>query len=134
MDTTLEHALAGEVLAEVARQQVTAREMQRRTGIKPRTWENYFVNRSTRIPLRVVWEIGDVLGVPGSELMRRAEARAGDLAAQHEADAERGLSSIDPELAERVRRVDRESRDAQEDDPLMAERMTRPSQSATKTG
>lgn len=115
MDSALERALADEVLAEVARQRITATEMQRRTGIKSRTWANYFVNQSSRIPITAVNAVAETLGLRGSELMARAEQRAAQ-AGTHDAQAERALSQMTPEGQALARRLAREIRDQPEEE------------------
>lgn len=117
MSRELEQALADEIVAEVARQRYTATEMQRRTGIKSRTWQNYMVQRTRPIPLTVVYDVAAVLGLTGSELMARAEARVagGDV---HARRAEQLLSQMSPEAAESLRRylAGRASSDTEEGD------------------
>ena len=129
MDNTLEAALADEILAEVARQRYTASQMQAMTGIKSRSWQNYVVNRSRPIPIKAVTSIARALGLPASELMRRAERVVGELSS-HNVAAERALSQLPPEVAERVRAVDREMRGETEDD-VQAEQPTRLVRSAS---
>lgn len=115
MSNSLETALADEVLAEVARQRVSAKEMQARTGIKPRTWENYLVNRSSRIPVSAIYAMADALGVAGSELMRRAEERAAGMET-HEDRAEAALRRATPAAQRRARKLAREVRSQPEED------------------
>lgn len=130
MDNTLEAALADEILAEVARQRYSATQMQAMTGIKSRSWQNYVVNRSRPIPIKAVTAIARALGLPASELMRRAERRVGELSS-HSVAAERALAQLPPELAEKVRAVDREMRNADSEDDVQAERTTRVARSAS---
>lgn len=118
-----EHALADEILAEVARQRLTARSVQTEARVKPRAWSNYLTARVRHIPMTVVADICAALNVRTSEMLRRAEVRAAELDS-HEAAAERALGQLAPDLAERVRRVDREQRDAQEDDSRLTDQPT----------
>lgn len=69
-------ALAAEIRAEMAAQRITATEMQRRTGIKHASWRNWMVTASRPVPYPQVVAVCDVLGLPVSEIVRRAEARA----------------------------------------------------------
>lgn len=114
MDTTLEAALADEILAEVARQRLTATEMQRRTGIKSRSWQNWLRNRSRPLPLTAAETIAEVLGMPLSELVKRAEHRVEHLD-EHEAAAERALRRVSPEAAAEARAMRREIVDEPEE-------------------
>lgn len=71
-----QHALAAEIRAEMAAQQIKAVEMQQRTGIKHASWRNWFVTAVRPVPYPELEAVCDVLGVKLSEMLRRAEARA----------------------------------------------------------
>ena len=72
----VERAVPDVLLEAVKDERYTAGAMKERAGITPRTWSNYFTSHTSPVPIGAVWAIGDVLGIPGSELMRRAEERA----------------------------------------------------------
>ena len=79
MNHDMEDAFADEVLAELAAQRargLTAKEVQRRTGITNSTWGNYFVQRTTRIPFSAMLAVSDVLGVLPEDMIGRARVRA----------------------------------------------------------
>jgi transcriptional regulator with XRE-family HTH domain len=85
-------AFADEVLAEIARQRgLTRTEVQERAGITSSTWGNYFRERTTRIPLGVIFAVSEALGVLPEEMMRRARLRADELEGQN--------PTLDPRLA-----------------------------------
>jgi hypothetical protein len=71
-----QHALAAEIRAEAAAQQITAKDMQTAIGVSSSAWSNYFVARTRDVPMSVVVAVAEVLGMTASELLRRAEARA----------------------------------------------------------
>lgn len=116
---SIEQALADEVLAEVARQRWTHKQMQERAGIPSRTWGAYFVQRDRSIPMTAVEKVAHALGMSGSELMRRAETRIEE-GESHEAAADRAMSNLPPEVVAEIIRIAREVRDEQ--DPPGAER------------
>lgn len=104
VDSKEEAALVDVILDEVKAQRYTATEMQARTGIKSRSWQNYFRQRARPIPIKAVYAIADVLGMPGSELMRRAEERAA--LPESAADlTERAISQTSPEAQEALRKI-----------------------------
>lgn len=102
-----ESAFADEVLAEIGRQRgLTIKEVQSRAGITSSTWGNYFRERTTRIPLGVMFAVSDALGVLPEEMMRRARLRAEELASPAPTAAEltaRALSGLSPESQAAVR-------------------------------
>lgn len=69
----LEQGLAAEVRAEMGRQKIAARAMQRAIGISASAWGYYFVRCTRHIPAGVIFQVADVLGVPASTLIARAE-------------------------------------------------------------
>lgn len=75
MNSREEQGLADEIRAEMSRQRYTARQMQRATGTSSSAWSTYFVQKVRRIPMHLVFEVADILDVPASELIRRAEER-----------------------------------------------------------
>lgn len=100
--TLEEHALADEILAEVARQRVTSKSVQQASGVKPRAWSNYLTTRNRHMPMKAVVDICAALKVPTSEMLRRAEVRA--VALEQTADPTRdellaGMSRRNREVA-----------------------------------
>ena len=86
--------------------------MQRRTDTKPASWGNYFVSVKREVPFPVIDAVCRELGVPASEMIRRAEvARANVDPIEAEllegltehgrkvVDRERGADSADPPKA-----------------------------------
>lgn len=97
-----QHALAAEVRAEMAAQQVTTKDMQRAVGVSSSAWSNYFVACARDVPLSVVVEVARALRMPPSELLRRAEARAA---------ADPGRDDVEEGMSADTRRVLREQRE-----------------------
>jgi hypothetical protein len=115
MNHSMESAFADEVLAELGAQRsqgLTAKEVQRRAGITNSTWGNYFVQRTTRIPLSAMLAVSDALGVLPEEMIRRARVRAEGRAPSIE---DRLAAMLSPEALAVVReeqaRLDRERTD-----------------------
>jgi DNA-binding Xre family transcriptional regulator len=104
-----QHALAAEIRAEMAARspRLTAREMQRRTGIKHASWRNWFVTAKNPVPYDELEAVCDALGVPLSELLRRAEVRRAGMSTTDRLEA-----MLSPEALAVVReeqaRLDRE--------------------------
>jgi hypothetical protein len=69
-----QRALAAEVRAEMGRQQIAASTIQKALGVSSTAWHTYFVKCTRDVPMHVVFGVATYLGVPASELMRRAEA------------------------------------------------------------
>ena len=115
MNRDMESAFADEVLAEIAAQRgLTAKEVQRRTGITQSTWGNYFVQRTTSIKLGAMLAVCDVLGVPAEEMIARARVRADRNAAAEPVDElEAGLSPSGRRALEKGRAAVREELDPQ---------------------
>lgn len=99
----VERALIAEIVAEMERQRYTNRAMQQRTGIRPRTWSNY-KDGSSPIPTSAVYAIAAVLGLSGSELYRRAEARAA-APVDPEQIAAAALAQLSPEAQAEIAKV-----------------------------
>lgn len=68
----LEDAIAVTLLGEMKAQRYTATEIQKRASIKPRSWGNYYVNRSREIPTWAWVSTGAALGLDAVEVVRRA--------------------------------------------------------------
>lgn len=100
----LQRALADEIRAEMSRQRITARDMQRRTDTKPASWGNYFVSVKREVPFPVVEAVCRELGVAPSVMIARAEASAAR-PVDHEAMAERAIAGMSPAAAEQVRKA-----------------------------
>ena len=97
--STNQQALAAEIRAEAAAQRITARDLQRAVRVSSSSWSNYFVACTRDVPLSVVYDVAEELGMPGWELLRRAQVRAATLATDLHAQ-------LDPEtqaLAEHIR-------------------------------
>jgi hypothetical protein len=103
--TTEQQALAAEIRAEAAAQRITAKDMQRATGVSSSAWSNYFVACVRDVPIGVVIAVAEALGMTGSELLHRAEARAGQSPSTDPVDAEleAGLSPAARRAVERAR-------------------------------
>jgi len=71
-----QRALAAEVRAEMGRQNLKAAPIQRSLGISSTAWGTYFVQCSRDVPMSVVVGVAEYLGLPVSELLRRAEVTA----------------------------------------------------------
>lgn len=119
--TALEDAFAGEVLAEVARQGRTHKEVQATSGIKPRTWSGYFVQRNVTIPFPAMEKVSDALGLDLEVLLRRAREQLAEQDS-HEARAEAALRRVSPEGQRRARKIAREIRPQSEEEDLAADR------------
>lgn len=99
-----QHALGVEILAEMKAQKVSAVEMRRRTGINAASWTNWFVTASNPVKWDVVEQVCDELGVPVSEMARRAEVRVGYVKQPPTAEVvEAALSGMSPEAQAAVR-------------------------------
>lgn len=81
MTNAITRAFADEVRAELARQDVSQKAAAAAVGISSTAWQNYFKSRTRDIPMAVVQGLADFLGLPASELMRRAEHRMAQLTA-----------------------------------------------------
>lgn len=68
----LEDAIALILLDEMSDQRYTATEIQKRSGVKPRSWANYYVNRSREIPTWAWVATAEALGIDPVDLIRRA--------------------------------------------------------------
>ena len=79
MDTK-QHALAAEIRAEMAAQRISTKVMYQAVGVSSSAWNNYFVKCTRDVPIAVVIAVAGRLGMPASELLRRAEDRAAHLA------------------------------------------------------
>jgi hypothetical protein len=114
-----EHALADEILAEVARQRLTSRRVQELSGVKARSWANYLTTRNRHMPVSVVEFICRALKVKPSEMHRRAEERAAHLESQPdpEAVAADALSQLSPEAQAEIAKVSKNLRPKREDPP-----------------
>jgi hypothetical protein len=71
----LEDAVAAVILDEMDKQRYTQVELQRMSGVKSRTFANYFTARSRSIPTPILAAVAEALGLTGSEILRRAEQR-----------------------------------------------------------
>jgi transcriptional regulator with XRE-family HTH domain len=80
MSNAITRAFADEVRAELARQDLSQKAAAAAVGISTTAWQNYFKSRTRDIPMAVVQALADFLGVPASELLRRAEQRMAQLA------------------------------------------------------
>lgn len=69
----LQSAVAGEVLAEAARQRISARQLAAEAGVSHSSWKRWFGDANRNLPLDALHAVADVLGVSASELLRRAE-------------------------------------------------------------
>jgi hypothetical protein len=112
--TALEDAFAAEVLAEVARQGRTHKEVQATSGIRPRTWSGYFVQRDVTIPFPAMEKVSDALGVDLEVLLRRAREQLAD-DASHAARARAALDRATPAAQRRARNLARELREDPEE-------------------
>jgi hypothetical protein len=110
-----EHALADEILAEVARQRLTSRRVQELSGVKARSWANYLTTRNRHMPVSVVESICRALKVKPSEMHRRAEERAAHL--DLEATAADALSQLAPEAQAEIATVSKGLRPKRDDPP-----------------
>ncbi|MFQ6170921.1 helix-turn-helix domain-containing protein [Oryzobacter sp. R7] len=81
MTNAITRAFADEVRAELARQDISQKAAAAAVGVSTTAWQNYFKSRTRDIPMAVVQALADFLGVPASELLRRAEHRMAQLAA-----------------------------------------------------
>ena len=114
--TPFEHALADEILAEVARQRLTSKSVQDTAGVKPRAWTNYLTARVRHIPMPVVVDICDALGVRASDMLRRAEDRVAavdPITARLEAMLSPAARAVVEQERERLER-ERAARDAED--------------------
>jgi hypothetical protein len=119
--TPLEDALGREILAEVSAQGRTHKEIQTVTGIKSRTWGEYFVQKRSAIPFPAIERVCDALGVEVEVMLRRARARV-DQMESHAARADAALSRVSPEGQRRARKIAREIRPQSEEEDLAADR------------
>jgi len=107
MDTK-QHALAAEIRAESAAQQISAKDMQKAVGVSSSAWSNYFVACTRDVPMGVVVAVAEALGMTGSELLRRAEAREKVLGPPSvdpvTSELENGLSASSRRALEQARR------------------------------
>jgi hypothetical protein len=71
-----QHALAAEIRAEAAAQRITAKQLQKTVNVSSSAWANYFNTCTRDVPMGVVVSVAEALGMTGSELLQRAEARA----------------------------------------------------------
>lgn len=85
MTTPLEACIAAEVLAIAAAKRLRHNEIQTATGINERTWRRYFVEQSRAVPVAVLMDVGDAMGVPAEQIIAAARVR---------------LSEVDPISAE----------------------------------
>jgi transcriptional regulator with XRE-family HTH domain len=100
-------AFADEVLAEMGRQRLPRKEMERRAGITSSTWGNY-VTGASRIPLGAIFAISEALGVLPEEMMRRARLRADGL--DPEAQPGSTMAQLEAMLSPAARQVVEEER------------------------
>lgn len=100
MQTQLERAVAGEVLAEIKRQRYTYKEIQAASGVKARAFSYYFTAGERSIPLYVLDAVCAVLKVPTAEMIARGAARVTD---QGDDELEAGLSAADRAVVEKGR-------------------------------
>lgn len=100
----LQRALADEIRAEMSRQRITRRDMERRTDTKPASWGNYFVGVNREVPFPVIEAVCRELGIAPSAMIARAEA-ASARPVDHEAMAEQAIAGMSPAAAEQVRRA-----------------------------
>ena len=98
MQTQLERAVAGEVLAEIKRQRYTYKEIQASSGIKARAFSYYFTAGERSIPLHVLDAVCAVLKVPTAEMIARGAAQVAD-----RDELEAGLSDADRAVVEQER-------------------------------
>lgn len=71
-----QQALAAEIRAESAAQRITAKEIQDRIGVSSSACSNYFGKKIVRdVPMSVVADVAEVLGMDDVELLTRARAR-----------------------------------------------------------
>ena len=68
----LEDAIAVVLVNEMTEQRYTATEIQKRSGVKPRSWANYYVSREREIPTQAWVATGAALGLDPVEVIRRA--------------------------------------------------------------
>lgn len=85
--SALEQALGAEVRALAARAGISHKTIQQSSGMNERTFRRYFVESDRHIPLTAIYAVADVLGMAGSELIRRAEAAVGIPLEAQEAEA-----------------------------------------------
>lgn len=96
MDNTWQAAFADEVRAELGRQNRSARSAYTALGLSSSTWQGYFKRLDRAIPSSVMIAVANYLGLPLSELVRRAEDRERQLLAGNDGPA--------PDLSEHITR------------------------------
>ena len=99
-----QQALAAEIRAEMGAQNVKAAPIQRALGISSTAWGTYFVQCTRDVPMSVVAGVAEYLGLKTSELLRRAEVRAGQVDPARD-DLESGLSENGRRALEEGRRA-----------------------------
>lgn len=116
----MQHALGAEVRALVAAAtpRLTAKAVYTAAGISSSAYSNYFVQCTRDVPVAVVADVARVLGIPASELLRRAEERAAEAVDPSEAELLEGM-------APHVRRELEGYRRNAKADPGSAERTSR---------
>jgi hypothetical protein len=113
-------ALAAEVRAEMARQNVKAAAIQRALGVSSTAWGTYFVQCTRDIPLSVIYGVAEHLGLTGAELLRRTDealARKDPATAQLEAMlSPAALQAVEQARAD-IRRAEAARAEEQPEDP-----------------
>lgn len=66
--------VASEIRAEMARQRMSVRDLSESSGVSPSTITRKVQNEERRLLVDEINAIGEALGLPGWELMRRAQA------------------------------------------------------------
>lgn len=87
--SALEQALGAEVRSLAARAGISHKAIQQASGMNERTFRRYFVECDRHIPLTAIYAVAGVLDIPGSELIRRAEAALAISLQAQEAEARR---------------------------------------------
>jgi hypothetical protein len=74
--TDLERLIGLEVLDMARRSGMRHNELQAASGIEPRSFRRYFVESSRHIPVEELRKVASALGVPASQIVAQAEAKA----------------------------------------------------------
>lgn len=103
MDRALQRALASEVRGELARRDppVTAKAAAEAIGISETAWQTYFKKMNRDVPMRVLVDLADFLGVPLWRMIQSAEERA---ASSWEDVADQALADLPPAARAEVER------------------------------
>ena len=75
--TDLERLIGLEVLDLARRKGMRQNELQAASGVEPRSFRRYFVENIRHIPVEELRKVAAALGVPASQIVAQAEAKAG---------------------------------------------------------